>query len=793
MAKLLLRCALIVGFLIQSSVTHGYPIFFRCDQDQQMSEFMSGKEVLDGVKSLLQKLNGDKKKLFDTLCEGKTECEKNLDQVLKITKITAEASQKRQDEILNTLTHEMDGSPIQKTSEESFQLEKNIRSMAAQLNSCRQTEISLEPDAWTVKSCILFYYPFKNEYSYASGFKVNDATDATGKVDPNGKKEVRQQRCIHQEDLTAQVRKALIMGVDPMVFLSLGLMEEGYGGAEKLYLDPIGVMKAMGCPETKSDVTHSGAGKLESYGNFHQISPKLIEDKTFNENSKRYVEEIGGNPPAAGISFFCTSTTAVAPEIKSHSDPSQCCMKLNYQANDPSVIQKALTLHYVHKMKDLHPYGQKDPAFQMQSFNGFSRLMGGGEGVSTFRAGVDFTKTPSYGYQSMDYILNNLAANPVLLKTIDNEKKKLNLKHLPASILCQDPTSKGPNVIDSHKYFDLHRNSGRLASIKDKPYASLSSRERKVLDQEMSDAQKKKLLPDIINGKKVPRIHNARDEVEMISVLGAKSSSGVSLKINSDDPDYLKKMDALIDKNKLQKGFHLTAGKVDYQFIPSPGSSFKFNSQDEYFVSILESPFSLTGQMKPPFEVEYPGKGTQKYLANFSHICLDSSGKEMDCSALYELLGSKANDFTVKTDAGPQFSIKVAPGSSPYSGGQGSKEKIIFSEDQAWVELDQKVISKVEAEALEAGAKRENQASMEEVREYYFKNVYLQRNTIEKASSYGPWKLVGDDDIQAVADHIAKVKQSKNNRAPAAAPPGVPATMFNLKVMPGFGNGGGSP
>ena len=163
----------------------------------------------------------------------------------------------------------------------------------------------------------------------------------------------------------------------------------------------------------------------------------------------------------------------------------------------------------------------------------------------------------------------------------------------------------------------------------------------------------------------------------------------------------------------------------------------------------------------------------------------------MDCSTLYNLLGSKANDYTVKTDAGPQFSVKVAPGSSGFSGGQGLQEKITFNEDQAWVAIDQKVISKVEAEALEAGGHKEKQASMEEVRSYYFKNVYSQRNTIEKASSYGPWKLVSDDDIQAVADLITKKKQSKNDRAPAGAPVGAPAAPANPTVMPGFGPGGG--
>jgi len=50
--------------------------------------------------------------------------------------------------------------------------------------------------------------------------------------------------------------------------------------------------------------------------------------------------------------------------------------------------------------------------------------MGGAEGVSPWRAGVNYYKNPAYGYQVMDFILNTLMFNPYISAKIDELSQK---------------------------------------------------------------------------------------------------------------------------------------------------------------------------------------------------------------------------------------------------------------------------------------------------------------------------------------------------------------------------------
>ena len=723
--------ALLIFFSGALPSVHAYPIFFRCDASRQMSEFVAGQDVIDGVKKLLAQTNGDKKKLLAQLCEGKTECEKNLEQVITLAKISKEASEQKEKEILDRLKKEMDqSSPIQKTTDEALQLEKTIRETAAQVSACRQDSISIEPEKWGTSKCVTFYYPFKNEYQYASGFRYsqNQLTQSAP--------------CVSQNDLDTWVKRALIMGIDPMVYMSIGLMEEGFGGTRNLYLDPIGIMKAMGCPENKTNVTQAGQNKLSSFGNFHSIQPTLINDTQFNERLKQSLTEVDGATLATGSSYYCSQVSGAirAPTVVSTADPKQCCMKLPFAADSSLApkISDSLTLNYIAKMQNQHPYGQKDPAFQMQLFNGFSTLMGGAEAVSLFRTGIDSTKTPNYGYQSMDYVLNNLASNPVLLKTIEDQKKSLKLKNLPPSILCEDPASKGPNVVDSRAYFDLHRKSGRMTSIANKPWSQMSTRQKNVFTQEIMGVQNAGMLPETINGKPVPQLGG--DD----RIFKYQYSDGTQTSIKSKDLYSVHSLNA----GSLSQGFKYSDSSGSFECTPLKNGTIPIPSGFSITPNYQVSPLSLVWGFPPPYKIDCPGAGTMELNRDYTRVCLDNTGKSINCDALTQMITGRS--YTLQNDSGDGFSVHTTKLPNPTADGP---QKLVYNGGKSWVEWKK-----------ETAKPDTSTASMDQIADYYFKNIYSKRNTIEKASKWGPWQTMDDENISTMADLIDR---RNNNRAPA--------------------------
>lgn len=305
-----------------------YPIFFKCDSNHQMSEFLAGQEVLEGISKLKAEFN-DEKKVLSALCEGKSECERNLGQILKLTDIARSVAQAKEAQILGQLKNEMN-TPIAKVNDETFELEKKIRDLAAQVNACRRTEESLKPEDWKVNSCVLFYFPFKNEYSYVTGFQTSKGS-------------ATRLQCPNADGIKSTVRKSLMMGVDPLVYMSLGLMESGSNGWQHgLFLDPIGIVKGMGCPDNDDNPTVPGINKMNSYGNYHTVKPGVIEDAEFSDRLKALAKENQAQV-SEGKSYVCADLHNKANlTISQASIANQCCMHLQFQLNGSSSDQTAL-------------------------------------------------------------------------------------------------------------------------------------------------------------------------------------------------------------------------------------------------------------------------------------------------------------------------------------------------------------------------------------------------------------------------------------------------------------------
>jgi hypothetical protein len=715
--------------LLFSNALFASPIFFKCDEKGQLSEFLTGEDVLKGLQKMQVLLKGNNKKLFEELCTGNIECEKTLSQVLTLTNISTETAKKKRDDLLIKLKTEMNAVPIAKVSAEAQELEKSIREAAAGAAACRQSLVSLNPDDWVKGDCVSFYYPVKNEYTFASGYKIK-----TGQAESQG--------CSTPDELKVAIRKALIMGVDPVMFLSIGLMEGGFDGWKYLSLDPIGTKRAMGCPEKKSNVTRKDEKKLVSFGNFHSISAALVKDKNFNDRAQNFLKD-SKEKVGPGKQYYCSSVTEASVSFKDKPGPNDCCLELDFKTDNVEKVSEALVQHYMYKLRSERPYGSSDPAFRLQSFNGFSKLMGGGEAVPAFRGGVDYTKTPAYGYQAMDFILNNLQSNPWLLREIEVQKKTLSLSNFPPSILCEG-NPKGSYHVDSKHYLNLHRQSARMNSIMNKPFTSMTEREKRVMTKEIEYMIEKGLFPEKINGKTVPKPKPQQSLANLTFELPKQSietSEGIKdeIQMATFDGSTKKKLNGFLPAN-LNEGFTLEVQGLIYEVLPLEGSLLKLQPQ----ISSVMHPASMIAATFP-MNYEFEDGSSVKVKGNGIQECFDNKKVSSNC---IDLVVTNANVGYKMTSPGSGYHLKIKKSDSPSS----EAIRISTADGNKWVQIK----TLIEKPNLELKATPVDEpkvkVSMAELVSYYFKNLHHTRNTIEKASSFGPWKDLTDDEIKLIGE-----------------------------------------
>lgn len=177
-------------------------------------------------------------------------------------------------------------------------------------------------------------------------------------------------------------------------------------------------------------------------------------------------------------------------------EPSQeeCCLELNF-ATAPSTnfgtiayskVEKLLPYEFLRLKLVNREFDGQDPALRFQSVNGFSPLMGGGETVPAFRSGINTKANPIYGYQAIDFVINALMTNPSIQRLVVEAQERFQQR--PASILCIDK-KPGTFMLDSDHYYKKVATAPRLESIKGKPWAKLTYREKKVVVAELMAAK----------------------------------------------------------------------------------------------------------------------------------------------------------------------------------------------------------------------------------------------------------------------------------------------------------------
>ncbi len=730
-----MRILIFLSSLLFTSLALTHPIFYKCDQNSQMSEFLAGEEVLAGLKKMQAALGGDEKKLFETLCRGKTECEKNLSQVLALTRISQESAIKERGLLLSKLQSQMKVSPSTQTPDELVNLEKSIRSTAAEIAACRQTLTGLDPDAWVIDGCVTFYYPIKNEYSYANGFK----TEIGKKTEVMG--------CASPQELRAEIRKALLMGVDPNVYLSLSLMEEGFSGWVMMELDPIGVARTLGCSELKTNVTQESSGKLESFGNYHQIQSGVVKNHKLASKIELYLKEIEADV-SKSKSYYCLDLeNEASASILAKPNSKMCCLELSLRTNDLESISEVLTQQHIQDLQSKRPYGSNDPAFKLQAFNGFSKLMGGAEAVSVFRSGIDLTKNPAYGHQAMDYILNNLAANPWLVREIERQKQDLKLKENPPSILCEGKTP-GQYYIDSKHYFDLHRNTPRMTSILNKPYDQMTIREKKVIMGEIYHLIKSGQYPQEIDGKSVNIVFKGTEADHKAKFKFVTSEGQQEVK----ESQHLKN---ILNEQILKNGFSYETPGITY--TATPIGTFKLRPD----LNNLSNTKNLSTSLQLPYELQYVTGESIKYDNEAAETCYDKNKKEISCLKFgrtefkytsYKMINSTGDGVSVNFSKVDLDVLHISSEMDHFEKFETVRttQKITYNQGKSWI------TTKL---ATDSGRDLP-QATKADLVRYYFKNIYASRNTIEKASRFGPWKEIGDQEIEKMAE----ILHGKNTR-----------------------------
>jgi hypothetical protein len=473
------------------TAAHAYPIFYKCDKDRLLSEVITGEELDKKLRIFLAENPTGRPRIAFELCQGNAQCSAQLQQIASLVEIDRSVTEALFAKELNALEESAPASPLHEVSSESYELEKRIRASTFEVAACRNTMMDLSAEKFVLNagsgdSALAIYFPYYSEYTYVTGCRRRDQIWV---CDPNRTKGIQD-----------SIRKALLVGADPYTYLSIGLMEGGPNGWEQLYLDPIGQMAVMGCQETKGSVSTAGKDKLHSYGNYHKIQPGLVQMPGLSNRLSRFMKNQGA-AVKEGKSYLCRNVTNARGKIRSKPSGEECCLELamapdlekGTSEDSPTAgaflrqVESGLTAEYVRQVQNSAMAGKNDPAFRLQKFNGYSRLMGGAESVSVFRAGVNYFEDPAYGYQAMDYIVNSLMSNPWIRGEVERQSKELGIRN--PSILCMDVKVPGTFQIDSDHYFKKHRDSDRMKVLQGKTWASMSGREKKVLAEEMLSPQ----------------------------------------------------------------------------------------------------------------------------------------------------------------------------------------------------------------------------------------------------------------------------------------------------------------
>ena len=536
-----------------------YPLFFKCNADGSLSNVLQPPELLRQLRSLanadLRRHGQNADTAAEEACEGAQNCIRDL---VRLSELTRKAGELNREELIRKVEAKAKALQDELAAGGEIQISEDDHTALASLNranimsySCRAVVNELDPSHYqSGNTCVVGNFNH-SPYMYVTGERFSGVPDG----------ETKDSSEVGCSGIDLVIESAVAMGQDPYAALAISFMENGteVGG---LYLDPIGLVGELGCETTRvgSETAHryiqankpalqncqkactqapaassstdsksnclqqcydnymkNAPFNLDSFHTYYKVNYRTVNNPTLADNVRRYIETHAPNSLTDRPGFICGSGSQI--NISEQATPGKCCLATNFMPSDSysTTTQLANTALIYDSLKKYvaaplpENLRRADPrenaARRIQRFNGYSDLMGGAEGVSAWRAGVNYNTNPAYGYQAMDFVYNTLLSNPMIVSKIQNAQNKYGKVK---SVICADRPA-GSFYASSDYYSNKHAQSTRMDRILDswnkgiRNFDGLLTREKNVLNNEFYTICNNKLTRDNLKQKIGPQ------------------------------------------------------------------------------------------------------------------------------------------------------------------------------------------------------------------------------------------------------------------------------------------------
>ncbi len=505
-------CAIM--FSLYSAIALSYPIFVKCEEGGRLSDKITPPELSSRLQKMLEGIkdlnNEEKNKEIEKICSGGALCMQELNQLLQMS------------EVAGKISHDLIQAEVQRISDKASKTAKSVESIVsvpenlfssvsqyqsaiqniALAHECRVEGTKLDPKLFDKSgNCILANFGH-SPYMYPSGIRFS------GTDNISGNKLGSSASCSTIDEI---IESSIATNNDPYAVMALSLMETGsdmYG----LGLDPIGTVQTLGCPTTPGSAK---SHNLDSYSTYYNVKWGSQKNERFSKSLQQFAK-LKNIELEEGESYYCFMNTDDEVKTKAddftpnvHTEGGQfvisssqptfkktCCAKVPFSAkslkgmNAPGLLTYSSFDKYLEKPLDAkitHSDGLERMARRLQRFNGYTDSMGGAEGVPAWRSGVNYYKTPAYGYQAMDFIFNTLWNNPYIQHKVKAVEEKLQLAS--KSIFCQEK-EPGVYAVEHDVFFKKHGEAPRMQSLRERykiaqGYSKLKQRDKNVFRNEV--------------------------------------------------------------------------------------------------------------------------------------------------------------------------------------------------------------------------------------------------------------------------------------------------------------------
>lgn len=470
-----MKMTIILSLFFSSTLAWSYPIYFKCDKEGSLSQVVTPSELaskLQQVVNTAQGLSPEKQKQFlSETCRGGKSCIEELEQLLKMAQSSGKVTEDWVKQQISKVKSEADKAQgnlmgfvkLPNAKGELLSTYNKLIKNAAESVQCRIAEAQIPADGFKLDGdrCVVANL-HHSPYMYVSGIRESGTTLP-------GNQMMGAPPC---SGIDMMIEGAVAAGQDPYAALAISFMENGTRVSE-LYLDPIGMVQTLGC---KTSHGTEKSNNLDSYNTYYNVEYRTIDNSPLLSKIKNYltIRQIKMDDK---VSYFCNAY-AGGGAVGAAPAKNACCIKMpftpeGYFGNGREhPIAKALTFksmdQYIKaplssELKANDP--SENAARRLQRFNGYSTLMGGAEAVSAWRSGVNYYKTPAYGYQAMDFLVNSMLTNPYIRSKVEAAESKVG-KSSP-SVLCME-LSPGVYSMEHNLYFQKHADAPRMESVFEK-------------------------------------------------------------------------------------------------------------------------------------------------------------------------------------------------------------------------------------------------------------------------------------------------------------------------------------